>query len=116
MANRIWVRRTEVDTNGDKIPRYYCCRSKSNTCTSAHLSSSRDFYTPYGEGLAEATARVNAVLDELQKGNEDPNRELSMLVLPNGGLMLAWTVVEVEDCQCADDEEYENIEQALSLI
>ena len=118
MPNRIWVRRTDVDANGQRVIRIYCCRSKSNTCTKAHLSYSGDFDdSSYGEGLADATTQVNAVFDQLEKDNKDPGRELSVLILPNGKLVLAWTVVEVEgeECQCADDEVPGNIEEALSL-
>lgn len=117
MPNRIWVKRTEVDAKGKKIERLLCCRSKSNTCGKAHLSYLGDKDAEYARGLAEATQQINGIFDKLMEANDDPGRELSLLMAPEGVHFLAWTVVDEagEDCVCGDLETLAEVQGVLSL-
>lgn len=70
---------------------FCCCASNSATCNTAVLVPSPG----QAPELADASNRINQILDEVRAPNQDPNRELALLGIPkeqsNGTvLLLAW--------------------------
>ena len=77
-----------------------CYPSWVPTCCSARFG--RREQDPDSEPrFAAATARINAILDELAESNDDPNRYLGIIVVDNPDtgeceLALTWVYTDVE--------------------
>jgi hypothetical protein len=70
---------------------FCCCDSISATCNTAMLLQS-PIQDPE---LADASNRINQILDEIREHNQDSNRELALLGIPKERsdgtvLLLAW--------------------------
>ena len=65
-----------------------CCESKENTCNVAKLweGAASAFHD---DALQQATKEINAVLEELERGNRDKARELRFVQIHDRHL-LAW--------------------------
>ncbi|MBV9690514.1 MAG: hypothetical protein JO202_12505 [Ktedonobacteraceae bacterium] len=72
------------------VPQDVCCSTSATpTCGTASLLKAR-ISSFHDEELAEATTRINQILDELKKHNQDPERDLALLSVAGSGYLLAW--------------------------
>jgi len=71
-----------------------CFTSRNRGCNTARLLQDRSGHIQDHE-LAQATMQINQVLDRVQANNQDPERELALLSVPEEDsdgtvLLLAW--------------------------
>jgi hypothetical protein len=100
------IRSWAIDPHDNVI---VCYKSKSDRAEVARLIEARELTSVHDADLAQATKKINAVLDKLQRNNNDRNRGPALLDIGDG-FFLAW----VEQGVGPEDEE-EDIEEALRL-
>ena len=67
-----------------------CFVSESNKCTVSGLWEVNALTGFHDAELAKATKEINAILSKIEKGNKDPERELSFIQVQNRHF-LVWT-------------------------
>jgi hypothetical protein len=67
-----------------------CFSSQSSTCTVSGLWQANELTSFHDAELAQATKEINAILSKIEKGNKDPQRELSFIQFKKRHF-LVWT-------------------------
>ena len=80
-----------------------CMMSDSGNCCKAALLRAQ-ISSFHDEQLAEATTRINQILDEMKKHNQDSKRELALISVGDNGFLLAWVTPAVS--QFSGPEEF----------
>ncbi len=73
-----------------KDGRIICFGSKTSKCTVKDLWEVNELTGFHDAELARATKEINAILSEIEKGNQDPERDLSFIQFKNRHF-LVWT-------------------------
>ncbi|MBV9022091.1 MAG: hypothetical protein JO125_08725 [Chloroflexi bacterium] len=71
-----------------------CMESTQGDCSNATLLKAQ-ISSFHDEQLAEVTNRINQILDEMKKHNQDPKRELALISVGDRGVLLAWVTPAV---------------------
>lgn len=84
-----------------------CFTSKKSRCNTARLLQDRSGHIQDHE-LAQATMQINQVLDQIRANNQDPERELALLSVPEEDsdgtvLLLAWVRAGISADSSWDD-------------
>ena len=87
-----------------------CYASKTSKCTVSGLWEAAELTGFHDAELAQATKEINAILSEIEKGNKEPERELSFIQFQNRHF-LVWAGYGV----VGPDDDDKTIQKTLRL-
>ena len=67
-----------------------CCASQTSTCTVTNFWEVAELTAFHDVELQQATKEINAILEDIKKGNKEPQRDLSFIQIKDRHF-LAWT-------------------------
>jgi hypothetical protein len=67
-----------------------CCTSQDSTCTVSNLWEVAELTAFHDAELKQATKEINGILEDINKNNKDPKRDLSFIQIKDRHF-LVWT-------------------------
>lgn len=96
-----------ADQQGDTIDCFKSTADRQTVCSLWGLAQTAEFHDA---ALADATKKINAVFERLEKANRDPDRHLSFIEHGNR-LLLIWASYG----RVGPDDDFKTIRKALKL-